>query len=137
MAQAEKSRKPISSKAFSTFSTDDIAAAKSFYGNTLGLKVREEHEGIGFQVNRADFFVYPKDDHEPATYTVLNFEVDDIQTAVDDLRARGVAFESYGESLRTDEKGIHWGKKNHDGPNIAWFKDPAGNILSIIESADR
>ena len=105
-------------KAFSGFSVDDIPAAKRFYGETLGLEVSEEY-----------VLVYPKDNHVPATFTILNFPVDDIERAVDDLTAAGVPFEHYEGELATDDKGIMRG----EGPPIAWFTDPAGNILSVLE----
>ncbi len=81
----------------------------------------------------ANVFIYPKDDHQPATFTVLNFQVDDIAAAVEKLSGLGVEFESYDGEMKTDEKGIYWGGKEGKGPNIAWFKDPAGNILSVLE----
>jgi predicted enzyme related to lactoylglutathione lyase len=117
-------------KAFSGFSVDDIPRAKQFYGETLGLKVSEEGEGLLFLHVAGDSgtLVYPKPDHTPATFTILNFPVDDIEAAVDALVERGVEFERYPE---TDEKGIFRGQ----GPLIAWFKDPAGNILSVIEQS--
>ena len=118
------------SKAFSTFSVDDVPRAKQFYGETLGLDVSDEMGGLGLHLaGGGEVFVYPKDDHEPATFTVLNFPVDDIEAAVDGLTDAGVRFEQYGGALETDERGIHRG----EGPTIAWFKDPAGNILSVLE----
>jgi catechol 2,3-dioxygenase-like lactoylglutathione lyase family enzyme len=118
-----------STKAFSGFSTDDIPAAKRFYSETLGVKVSEEN-GLLFLhlAGGRDTLIYPKPDHEPATYTILNFEVDDVEEAVDALTARGVEFERY-EGSGQDEKGI----LRDQGPDIAWFKDPAGNILSVIK----
>ncbi|MFE7775023.1 VOC family protein [Streptomyces sp. NPDC057445] len=117
------------SKAFSGFSADDIAKAKQFYGGTLGLRVSEEHGLLILHLaGAARVLVYPKDDHTPAAFTVLNFPVDDIDEAVDGLAARGVTFERY-EGLGQDEKGIARG----EGPDIAWFKDPAGNILSVLK----
>jgi catechol 2,3-dioxygenase-like lactoylglutathione lyase family enzyme len=116
-------------KAFSGFSVDDIPKAKDFYGQTLGLRVSEEHGMLQLHIEGdRDTLVYPKPDHTPATYTILNFPVDDIETAVDELASRGVKFERYpgGEQ---DDKGIHRGQ----GPLIAWFRDPAGNILSVIQ----
>ena len=120
------------SKAFSTFSADDIPRAKQFYGETLGLDVTDEMDGLGLQLaGGGQVFVYPKADHQPAAFTVLNFPVDDVDTAVERLAAAGVRFEQYEGPLQTDEKGIHRG----DGePTIAWFKDPAGNILSVLEA---
>jgi catechol 2,3-dioxygenase-like lactoylglutathione lyase family enzyme len=118
------------SKAFSGFSVDDIAKAKEFYGGTLGLDVTEENGLLGLQLaSGASVFVYPKDNHEPATFTILNFPVPDIERAVDDLTKAGVRFEQYEGELQTDEKGIFRG----GGPLIAWFKDPAGNILSVLQ----
>ena len=121
---------------FSSFSVDDIAKAREFYGETLGVDVSNNEEG-GLQFNfpnSGSVFVYPKDDHKAATFTVLNFSVDDIEKAVDDLTSRGVTFESYTGEMKTDEKGILRGKESGHGPNIAWFKDPAGNFLSVIEN---
>ena len=119
------------SKAFSTFSTNDVARAREFYGETLGLDVEEQMGGLAVHLaGGAELFVYPKDDHAPATFTVLNFLVDDVEGVVDRLGAAGVRFEQY-EHLGTDEKGI---SRPEDGPaGIAWFKDPAGNILSVLE----
>jgi len=120
-------------KAFSTFSVDDVPRAKQFYGETLGLNVSEEMDGLGLHLGGGgEVFVYPKDDHTPATFTVLNFPVDDIDEAVEKLTKAGVRFEQYEGELETDEKGIFRG----EGPIIAWFKDPAGNILSVIEMAE-
>jgi catechol 2,3-dioxygenase-like lactoylglutathione lyase family enzyme len=120
------------SKAFSGFAVDDLAKAKEFYGETLGLKttVLDEENGL-LQLDLAGdraTIVYLKPDFEPATYTILNFPVDDIDAAVDDLSSRGVRFERY-EGFDQDEKGVARG----NGPNIAWFKDPAGNILAVLE----
>lgn len=116
------------SKAFSGFSADDIAKAKAFYGDTLGLRVSGENGMLTLHIaGGRDTLVYPKPDHTPATYTVLNFPVDDIDSAVDELVERGVEFERY--DFVDDEKGI----RRKEGPPIAWFKDPAGNILSVIQ----
>ena len=121
-------------KAFSGFSVDDVQRAKAFYGETLGLKVSEDDEyGLLFLhiAGDRDTLIYPKDDHAPAAFTVLNFPVDDIEQAVDELAARGVRFERYeGSEMETDDKGIFRG----GGPLIAWFKDPAGNVLSVLQS---
>lgn len=118
------------SRAFSGFSTDDIAAARRFYGETLGLEVTEENGMLTLHLGSgATVLVYPKDDHEPATFTVLNFPVPDVDTAVDELAAAGVRFERYAEEFGQDDRGIARGF----GPPIAWFKDPAGNILSVLE----
>ena len=118
------------SKAFSGFSVDNIVSAKEFYGRTLGLEVAESDGLLELQLaGGANVLIYPKPNHVPATFTILNFPVDNIESAVDELTKRGVRFESYEGDLKTDEKGIHRG----NGPNIAWFKDPAGNILSVLE----
>ncbi len=116
-----------STKAFSGFSVDDIPKARQFYGETLGLKVSEEHGMLTLHIaGDRDTLIYPKEDHTPATFTILNFPVDDIDSAVDQLAARGIQFEKYPG---LDEKGISRGR----GPAIAWFKDPAGNILSVLQ----
>jgi catechol 2,3-dioxygenase-like lactoylglutathione lyase family enzyme len=116
-------------KAFSGFSVDDVPKAKKFYGETLGLRVSEEYGMLWLHIaGDRDILVYPKSDHTPATYTILNFPVDDIEKAVDELAERGVSFERYDDS-DTDERGIYRG----GGPLIAWFKDPAGNVLSVIQ----
>jgi catechol 2,3-dioxygenase-like lactoylglutathione lyase family enzyme len=117
------------SKAFSGFAVDDLEQARRFYGDVLGLKTTEENDMLTLQLagDRATL-IYPKPDFEPATYTILNFPVDDIDRAVDELSARGVTFERY-DSFDQDEKGIARGQ----GPDIAWFKDPAGNILSVLQ----
>jgi catechol 2,3-dioxygenase-like lactoylglutathione lyase family enzyme len=117
------------SKAFSGFSVDDIPTARQFYGETLGLRVTEEHGMLTLHLaGDRDTLIYPKDDHAPATYTTLNFPVEDVDKVVDELTARGVRFERY-EGAEQDDKGVHRGQ----GPPIAWFKDPAGNILSVIQ----
>jgi catechol 2,3-dioxygenase-like lactoylglutathione lyase family enzyme len=116
--------------AFSGFSVDDLGRAKQFYGETLGLNVSENPAGLELQLGGgATVFVYPKPNHEPATFTVLNFPVANIDQAVDDLTAAGVRFERY-DGVESDERGISRGV---GGPTIAWFKDPAGNILSVLE----
>jgi predicted enzyme related to lactoylglutathione lyase len=117
--------------AFSGFAVDDIDAARSFYGETLGLKVTDEEMGILTLHLAGDrpTMIYPKPDFTPATYTILNFQVDDVDAAVDELTSRGVEFERY-EGFDQDERGIARG----DGPDIAWFKDPAGNILSVLKT---
>jgi catechol 2,3-dioxygenase-like lactoylglutathione lyase family enzyme len=116
-------------KAFSGFAVPDLAKAKEFYGDTLGLKTSEEYGLLTLHIaGDRDVLVYPKPDHAPATYTILNFPVDDIDNVVDELTARGVRFERY-DSMEQDERGIHRG----GGPYIAWFKDPAGNILSVLQ----
>ncbi|HCG03282.1 MAG TPA: glyoxalase [Chloroflexi bacterium] len=116
-------------KAFSGFAVDDLEKAKEFYGGTLGLKVSAEHGLLHLHIaGGTDILAYPKPDHTPASFTILNFQVDDIDKAVDQLRERGVRFESYPE-METDDKGIFRG----GGPYIAWFTDPAGNILSVLQ----
>lgn len=119
-------------KAFSSFSVDDMQRAKEFYGQTLGLDVSEQKEGLRLRIaGGGEIFIYPKSNHQPATFTVLNFPVDNIEQAVGQLTKRGVQFEHYDEpGIKTDEKGIHSGPP---GPNLAWFKDPAGNTLSVLE----
>lgn len=117
------------SRAFSGFSTNDVAAARAFYAETLGLDVTEEHGMLTLHfAGGGTGLIYPKDDHAPAAYTCLNFPVDDIDAAVDALTARGVRFERY-DGMPQDERGI----MRDQGPPIAWFTDPAGNILSVIE----
>jgi predicted enzyme related to lactoylglutathione lyase len=119
-------------KAFSGFSVNDLAAAKKFYGQTLGLEVNEISAGLTLNIAGGNgTLIYPKDDHTPATYTTLNFPVEDIDQAVDELTGKGVLFEHY-EKI-TDEKGIARGISKNMGPDIAWFKDPAGNILSVLK----
>jgi catechol 2,3-dioxygenase-like lactoylglutathione lyase family enzyme len=121
-------------KAFSSFSVNDIQKAKEFYGRKLGLEVSTTPEGLGLHLaGGGQVFIYPKPNHEPATFTVLNFSVDEIEKAVDELTKLGVRFESYEGEMKTDEKGIFRGAARGEGPNIAWFKDPAGNILSVLE----
>ncbi|MBA4866719.1 VOC family protein [Streptomyces sp. PSKA54] len=116
-------------RAYSGFSVDDIDAARKFYSETLGLRVSKENDLLTLHIaGDRDILVYPKPDHTPATYTILNFPVDDIDAAVDELSRRGVKFERY-DHIETDEKGVFRG----DGPVIAWFTDPAGNVLSVIE----
>jgi catechol 2,3-dioxygenase-like lactoylglutathione lyase family enzyme len=122
------------SKAFSSFSVNDLKKAKEFYAQKLGLEVSETNEGLGLQIaGGGEIFIYPKANHTPATFTVINFPVDDIEQAVDELGRRGVRFESYEGELKTDSKSIFRGADRGEGPNIAWFKDPAGNILSVLE----
>ncbi|MBA2266266.1 MAG: VOC family protein [Chloroflexi bacterium] len=119
------------SVAFSGFSSNDIAKAREFYGQTLGLEVSEDNGMLTLRLaGDQTVLIYPKENHEPASYTTLNFPVDDIEKAVDALTKLGVVFEHYGESMGQDERGIMRG----DSPPIAWFKDPAGNILSLIQT---
>jgi len=116
-------------KAFSGFAVDDIEKAREFYGDTLGLETSEAHGMLTLHLaGDRPTLVYPKPDHEPATYTILNFPVDDIEKAVDELTARGVEFERY-DGFDQDERGIFRG----GGPYIAWFTDPAGNVLSVLQ----
>lgn len=117
--------------AFSGFSVSDEAAALAFYRDTLGLNVEQTGMGLQLHLEGANVFVYPKADHVPATFTVLNFEVADIDKAVDELVAAGVEIARY-EGTHQDEKGIARGKAAGYGPDIAWFTDPAGNILSVL-----
>ena len=118
-------------KALSGFAVDDLPKAREFYGETLGLRMSEAHGLLRLHIaGGSDIVVYPKADHTPATFTILNFPVDDIETAVDQLAERGVGFERYeAMAADTDDRGIFRG----GGPYIAWFKDPAGNILSVLQ----
>jgi len=119
------------SKAFSGFAVDDLERAQQFYGGTLGLRTSEENGLLTLHLaGGRDTLVYPKPDFAPATYTILNFPVDDIESTVDQLGERGVRFERY-DDFEQDERGISRGP----GPPIAWFKDPAGNILSVLEES--
>jgi catechol 2,3-dioxygenase-like lactoylglutathione lyase family enzyme len=116
-------------KAFSGFAVDDLDKARQFYGDTLGVRTSEENGLLTLHLAEdRDVLVYPKPDHAPANYTILNFPVDDIDEAVDELASRGVQFVRY-DGFDQDEKGIARG----NGPDIAWFKDPAGNILSVLK----
>jgi catechol 2,3-dioxygenase-like lactoylglutathione lyase family enzyme len=116
-------------KAFSGFAVDDVSKARRFYSETLGLRVSEEYGMLWLHIaGEWDILVYPKPDHTPASFTILNFPADDIEKSVDELIERGVRFERYDDS-DTDERGIYRG----EGPLIAWFKDPAGNVLSVIQ----
>src|SRR6266480_961334 len=121
------------SKAFSGFAAPDIGQVKKFYSETLGLKVSENHGLLTLHLAGGNHvLIYPKPNHMPATFTVLNFPVDDVDLAVDKLSKRGVRFEIYDlPDIKTDQKGIMRGK----GPTLAWFKDPAGNILSVLEKS--
>ena len=116
-------------EAFSGFAVDDVAKARKFYGETLGIDTSEEQGILTLKLagGARPTIVYPKPGHTPAEYTILNFPVDDIDAAVDQLAARGVQFERYGP---VDSKGIF----REEGPDIAWFKDPAGNILSVLQA---
>lgn len=114
-------------KAFSGFSVDDIEKARHFYADTLGIRVSEEHGMLHLHLaGERDTLIYPKPDHTPATFTILNFPVEDVEAAVDELVSRGVVFEVYEQ---TDAKGVMRG----GGPDIAWFRDPAGNVLSVLK----
>ena len=117
-------------KAFSGFAVPDVEQAKQFYGDTLGIKVTEEYGLLTLHLNGGErpTLIYPKPDHEPAGFTILNFEVDDVEKAVDALNAKGVTMEKY-DGFDQDGKGIMRGQ----GPDIAWFKDPAGNVLSVLK----
>jgi catechol 2,3-dioxygenase-like lactoylglutathione lyase family enzyme len=121
-------------KAYSGFAVDDLQQARAFYGDTLGLKntVLDEENGLMMLhlAGNRDTLVYQRPGFTPATYTILNFEVDDIDQAVDELSGRGVLFERY-DGMEQDERGI----ARNGGPNIAWFKDPAGNILSVLQQS--
>ena len=121
------------SKAFSGFSVNDTQKAKQFYGQTLGLEVSESNGLLTLHLAGDNkVLIYPKPNHAPATFTILNFPVGNVDQAVDELTQRGVRFEIYNQpDIKTDEKGIMRGK----GPTIAWFKDPAGNILSVLETS--
>jgi len=120
-----------STEAFSGFSVDDVATAKRFYGETLGLRVSEDNGLLSLHIaGGRDILVYPKPNHTPASFTILNFPVDDIDEAVDELTRRGVSFQRY-PGFQQDDKGI---ARGDGGPLIAWFTDPAGNILSVLQS---
>jgi catechol 2,3-dioxygenase-like lactoylglutathione lyase family enzyme len=134
-ATASRGRRPTKlfkdAKAFSSFSVNDLKQAKEFYGQTLGLDVSESAEGLELRNKGTTVFLYPKPNHTPASFTVLNFPVDDIETAVEELETMGIRLEHYDlPDIKTDERGIFRGDP---GPQIAWFKDPAGNILSVLE----
>jgi catechol 2,3-dioxygenase-like lactoylglutathione lyase family enzyme len=121
-------------KAFSSFSVDDLQKAKKFYGQTLGLEVSEAYGGTLLELHIGsgnNILIYPKSNHTPATFTILNFPVENLEQSIDDLKKRGVHFEIYNEgNIKTDEKGI---SLSENGPKVAWFKDPAGNVLSVLE----
>lgn len=118
-------------KSFSSFSVNDLQKAKKFYGETLGLDVSQTPEGLELHTDDNVVFIYPKPNHTPASFTVLNFSVNDIEAAVDQLNALGITLEHYNmPDIKTDQRGIARGPH---GPTIAWFKDPAGNILSVLE----
>ena len=120
-------------RAFSGFAVPDLPTARAFYAETLGLRVSEANDLLILHLaGDRDTLVYPKPDYVPATYTILNFSVADIDEAVDELTARGVRFERY-DGIDQDERGI---SRSEDGPPIAWFTDPAGNILSVLEDGE-
>jgi len=121
---------------FSGLSVNDLGKAKQFYTETLGLKLDDEKMGLQLQLpGGGKLFIYPKDDHQPASYTALNFVVENIDEAVDELVSSGVSFEHYDNmSGKQDEKGVIRGIQANQGPDIAWFKDPAGNIISILQA---
>lgn len=127
------------SKAFSGMAVRDMQAARRFYGETLGIEVEvlDEQNGLVSLKHGGDreTLVYEKPDHTPSNNTVLNFPVDDIDAAVDELTARGVEFERYGDDFPQDEKGVMRGRAAGQGPDIAWFKDPGGNILSVLQES--
>lgn len=135
-AAATPSRKKASgmfreAESFSSFSVNDIAKAKEFYGQTLGLDIKETPEGLELHTNNNTVFLYLKPNHTPASFTVLNFAVKDIEAAVAELNTLGVNLQHYNlPDIKTDDRGIARGPH---GPTIAWFKDPAGNILSVLE----
>ena len=135
-AAATPSRRKASSmfreaETFSSFSVNDLGKAKEFYGQTLGLDVKETPEGLELHTDSNTVFLYPKPNHTPASFTVLNFHVNDIEAAVDELNTLGINLEHYNlPDIKTDQRGIARGPQ---GPTIAWFKDPAGNILSVLE----
>ncbi len=124
------------SHAFSGFAVKDLAAAKTFYGETLGLDIDQDEMGLSLKLaGGTDVFVYDKPNHQPATYTILNFPVDDIDAVVDGLSAKGVTFEQYNNAeMPQDAKGILRGRAASMGPDIAWFKDPSGNVLAILQN---
>ncbi len=121
---------------FSGFSVSDAAKAKDFYVNTLGMELADEPMGLRLKLpGGGTIFAYEKPGHQPATFTILNFVVEDIDTAVDELASKGITFERYPDMPTTqDEKGIMRSRGANTGPSIAWFKDPAGNILALIQA---
>jgi len=123
-------------KAFSSFSVTDLKRAKEFYGKTLGLDIQEKPEGLKLDLPGTNVFIYPKPNHEPASFTVLNFAVDNVDNTVDELKKKGIRFENYDtKDLKTDNKGIARGGPGR-GPTIAWFKDPDGNFLSVVSAQE-
>jgi len=123
-------------KAFSSFSVNDLKRAKEFYGKTLGLDIEEKPEGLQLDLPGTNVFIYPKQNHQPASFTVLNFAVDNVEDTVAELKQKGISFEKYdSKDIKTDDKGIARGGPGK-GPTIAWFKDPAGNFLSVMEGKE-
>lgn len=119
-------------RTFSGFSVNDLGEAEEFYSDLLGLDIKREGMGnLTLKLGSNEIFIYPKDNHEPATYTILNFEVDDIEEVIEKLKDKGITFEQYGGEIKTDRNGIF--RHGDKGPFMAWFKDPAGNILSVIQ----
>lgn len=125
---------PVYTRVFSSYSVNDLAKAKEFYERILGFPLKQTPEGLDLQIAKDyNIFLYPKPNHQPATFTVLNLQVVSVDAAVDALMAAGVKFEHYEGEIKTDEKGIFRGGPGK-GPSIAWFTDPAGNILSVVEN---
>jgi catechol 2,3-dioxygenase-like lactoylglutathione lyase family enzyme len=123
-------------KAFSSFSVNDLKRAKEFYGGTLGLDIEEKPEGLSLDLPGTNVFIYPKPNHQPATFTVLNFAVENVEETVDELKSKGIKFEKYdSKDIKTDDKGIARGGPGR-GPTIAWFKDPDGNFLSVMSAKE-
>jgi catechol 2,3-dioxygenase-like lactoylglutathione lyase family enzyme len=122
--------------AFSSFSVKDLAKAQEFYGKTLGLKVEKNEMGLRVHLPGGGVvFVYGKGDHQPASFTILNLQVDDIDAAVDELGKKGVRFEHYDNGIKTDAKGIARGLEQKQGPDIAWFKDPSDNFVAVLQDS--
>lgn len=124
------------SPVFSSYSVKDLAQAKAFYQDTLGCTIKDVMMGLQMDFpNGSSVYIYQKDDHQPATFTVLNFPVDSIDTAIDELTQKGIAMERYDALWSSqDEKGVMRGKAEDMGPDIAWFKDPDGNVLAVLEA---
>ena len=121
--------------AFSGFSVNDLAKAKQFYTQTLGLKLKDEEMGLQLELpGGGAVFIYDKKDHQPASFTILNFVVENIDSAVSELERQGVSFEHYeGMPFQQDKKGVARGLAANQGPDIAWFIDPSGNILAVLQ----
>ena len=125
------------SHAFSGFSVKDLSEAKKFYSEVLGLNIEEDEMGLKIKIAGGNpLFVYPKENHEPATYTILNFPVENIDKTVEELKSKGVTFDQIdmGGGAKTGEDGIMRGRAANMGPDIAWFKDPSGNVLSVLQN---